>query len=1515
MYAARKDDLLLHPPLAAELFAMATEAVIYAAATAAVGAAIGFAVGATIGTCGAAGPLIPIVATALVGAASMIPVEEGKSIGDAVSGFSEDLAGALFPAEPYGAITSGSQNTWINGKMAARAAGKSLGPATAEPAPEPAEEPSILETIGSYAMIGASMALPIIGLAQQINDIFNPPVTTPADPKTETEPLDTVKCSKHPPMPEQFVAQGSDKVFINGQPAAREGDKSTCDGKIGLEVSPNVRIGGGTVTVRDITDGKSALAKITGLIVGLLITRKMKFGCGVGNPVLPSSGSKYQAGPEDVDFSLPARVPFDWARSYDSDDLRENGLFGKGWSVPFETEILRVDHPQGGELWVHVDEQGTRMELGRVEIGTAFVSVLDGRAFFHQDGGITVVENIHTGLYHVYKTDPLDARRSRLVKVGDRNLNNLELFYDEQGRLQYLGDLSGRSFVELLYDSLHPRRVSQIQRLYLHDGADFSIERRELLAAYAYTPTGQLAAVSDASGQQVRQFSYTSHGYMASHTLASGATREYEWAWFVTPEQGPQPRYLDGTPYTLPPQLETQPEGQWRVVRHWGSDGEDYQFTYDLEQGHTHVIDSLGREEHYYWGPLSEVYKYVDAAGNCWQNEIIAGQTLRSIDPLGREWHYSYDNLGRMISSRDPLGRSETAVWSEHWTLPLAITDGAGRTRRFAYDRNGNLLREQDPLGQQTTLHYDSNGDLLRVTNPQGRDRHLCWNRAGQLTQERDCSGSLTEYRYDMRGMLAQVIDPLGQRTLYQHDARGYLQERQAPDGKVTRYQVDTAGQLTARYEPGERVSQWRYDASGRIVQRVDAMGFSLRYVYDAYGRLLQLHNENDEAYRFEWDALDRLQTRRYLDGSAVTLNYNAAGETVTVHHHPAAHSEAPLPGNPEEAPAHPQRIDFTHDAAGRRLSKRTADGLTEYAYDAADNLLTISFTDLQDQRQQLDFAYDALDRLTAESSSAGPLHYSYDELGYLRTLTLPDQRKINHLYYGSGHLHQLNLDGRVICDFERNNLHDEVLRTQGRLLTRRRHDADRRLIQQAVFEQDSAIDSLPLLQKDYRFDSAGRLSEELVTRARAGSPQVFSGGAGPLWQLDGDQTSRLRDYGPTARIHGLTQRSGRAARPDVQTCAYDKAGNLLDGYPVNVQVQQNRVHVHGDCQYRYDRFGRLREKRSGRRLSQRFEYDAQHRLVSIDQQRGAQRERLVFTYDPLGRRIGKTLLRENQTQPVSQSVFIWQGLRLLGEQTNGLVSHYVYADPLGFEPLARIDGGPGAERLLYFHNDASATPEQLSDEQGRMLWQCNYRIWGAVEAEWHDSQLSLPQNLRLQGQYLDRESGLHYNMFRFYDPDIGRFTQPDPIGLQGGINLYRYAPNPIEWFDPFGLDCRRRFVGYTPSKWGPIGRKVIDRMRTEGRIMGSGYKNIHFLDADGNWYHIKEAHMSHRLEDAVDYWNRRGGFFGPRNKEVRSWMRDPKNYELEYGPHNSLRGSQTPSRYNTGEFIGPRERPDYPDP
>ncbi|EAA3799293.1 RHS repeat-associated core domain-containing protein, partial [Salmonella enterica subsp. enterica] len=62
-------------------------------------------------------------------------------------------------------------------------------------------------------------------------------------------------------------------------------------------------------------------------------------------------------------------------------------------------------------------------------------------------------------------------------------------------------------------------------------------------------------------------------------------------------------------------------------------------------------------------------------------------------------------------------------------------------------------------------------------------------------------------------------------------------------------------------------------------------------------------------------------------------------------------------------------------------------------------------------------------------------------------------------------------------------------------------------------------------------------------------------------------------------------------------------------------------------------------------------------------------------------------------------------------------------------------------------------------------------------------------QPIRFQGQYRDEESGLYYNRYRYYAPELGRYVTQDPIGLMGGINIYRYVRNnAISKIDPYGL-------------------------------------------------------------------------------------------------------------------------------
>jgi len=125
--------------------------------------------------------------------------------------------------------------------------------------------------------------------------------------------------------------------------------------------------------------------------------------------------------------------------------------------------------------------------------------------------------------------------------------------------------------------------------------------------------------------------------------------------------------------------------------------------------------------------------------------------------------------------------------------------------------------------------------------------------------------------------------------------------------------------------------------------------------------------------------------------------------------------------------------------------------------------------------------------------------------------------------------------------------------------------------------------------------------------------------------------------------------------------------------------------------------------------------------------------------------------------------------------------------------PLAQISTQRGESehdaQVYWYHTDQAGLPRELTGMAGELVWRADYRAWGnTLRVETAEQAEPVHQPLRFQGQYYDAETGLHYNRFRYYDPDAGRFVSQDPIGLAGGLNLYSYAPNPLSWIDPLGL-------------------------------------------------------------------------------------------------------------------------------
>ena len=101
--------------------------------------------------------------------------------------------------------------------------------------------------------------------------------------------------------------------------------------------------------------------------------------------------------------------------------------------------------------------------------------------------------------------------------------------------------------------------------------------------------------------------------------------------------------------------------------------------------------------------------------------------------------------------------------------------------------------------------------------------------------------------------------------------------------------------------------------------------------------------------------------------------------------------------------------------------------------------------------------------------------------------------------------------------------------------------------------------------------------------------------------------------------------------------------------------------------------------------------------------------------------------------------------------------------------------------------SDQIGIPREQTDQFGNLLWTGEYDAWGKLTAE-NKIYPNAHQPFRLQNQYFDQETGLHYNLFRYYAPECGRFINQDPVGLEGGDNLYTFAPNANGWIDPFGL-------------------------------------------------------------------------------------------------------------------------------
>ncbi|WP_459207112.1 RHS repeat-associated core domain-containing protein [Pseudomonas sp. MLB6B] len=1324
-WAAREGDALLHTSMLADIVG----GVLEIAATAAIGALATAAVASAFGLTVATGGLGCFVLGAVVGV--VVGVAMAKTGADTgLSRLCEGIGNALSPPTVQATIATGSRDTHINGKPAARAAGIVLAPLApleneqaAAQAQANAEEETFLDMAKGF-----------------FSQLWRPTVASPA-PNTQEANDDKVLCSKHPPMPPQYLAEGSSKVMINGHPAVRSGDRSTCEAVVadGGLVSDNVRIGGEPIVVREIRSGKTPGVGLAVSALMLLRGRGSKFfsqfGCmliggvatylteqvgtalvnataGSPNPVHSPTGAKVLEGPLELDFTLPTLLPIAWQRFYNSRDERHGGLLGPGWSVEYEVfvEIIVDAH---GESLRFIDDQGRIVELGAIALGEAVFSAGEGLSVRRAVNGEVLIERTD-GLYRLFEPSDSDSHHLRLAQLGDRNDNRLHLIYDGQNRLSALRDTHGHVQLALDYVTAPCSRLSTVRRLFA-DGSE------QILVRYAYDAAANLTHVFNQIDALCRTFAYDDGCRLVEHWHSNGLRCHYTW-------------------------MKTQ-DG-WRVSRHWTDEGDEYHFDYDIDNGITRIVDGLNRQSTCRWNEQYQITRYEDPLGRCWSFEWNDERLLLSAtNPAGDRWTYLYDASGNLVQTSDPMGRSDATEWLEHWSLPRSETDAAGNRWTYAYDQRGNCIRKVDPLGNVTHLRYDPQGQLIEQVDARGN--RLGWqrNEQGQIIRHTDCSGATWRYTYDKQGFLSKVTDATGESTCIETRADGLQFTVTRPLQQIEVLQYDVRGELISHRDASGRLREYHYNPHG-LLARLVLNGVVLhRYGYDSYERLQWMENERSERYQFVWDDADRLMSQQYIDGTRHAYRYDDLDNLLEITMLPASgHADGPIVHR------------FEHDAGERLVARHTADGTTRYEYDALDQLTHVRFFDNEGNCEHLRFAFDALGRVVEEVAGAVSIEHAFDELGNLLRTRLPDNRWINRLRYGTGHLHQINIDGRVIVDFKRDRLHRETTRTQGALTGVTEYD---RLGRPVVFKQFDVgkAHPLPSVQRiAFTYDVSNRLTERAFHTTTQHRTQRY--------RYD------LRDFIVNDQAD---QRADESLR-------YDKVGNLVD----NSRERPDRhLLTYRGTTYRYDGFGRLSEKRSAQSGVQTFSYDAEHRLVKVTSLRDGRTRIVAFRYDPLGRRTEKSddVLGVGSIERVQ---FVWDGFTLLQEVRNGHPTVYINED-YSHTPIARLDGQSDFQAIRHYTTDVNGAPLQLHDEDGTLLWWGRYRVWGELQEEGCAPCFIEQQNLRFQGQYADRNTGIHYNTFRYYDPLLGRFVTPDPIGVSGGLNLYHYAPNPLGWIDPLG--------------------------------------------------------------------------------------------------------------------------------
>ncbi|MDP3126719.1 MAG: RHS repeat-associated core domain-containing protein, partial [Thiobacillus sp.] len=780
------------------------------------------------------------------------------------------------------------------------------------------------------------------------------------------------------------------------------------------------------------------------------------------------------------------------------------------------------------------------------------------------------------------------------------------------------------------------------------------------------------------------------------------------------------------------------------------------------------------------------------------------------ITEAGRETSTAYDSHGNVTStSIKDTALNKTRSWSTAYTYHASVpgvlvqkvdngprTDVADLTTTdyYAPDEDclgghygcrGQVRQITNALGHVTRYdEYDAHGHVFKMTDPNGLVTTLAYTPRGWL-ETRDVGGELSRFDYDGVGQLIKITRPDASFVSFEYDPAHRLTAIVQQDGSRLTYTLDPAGNRTK--EEITRVDgsyvyythRREFDALGRLWKDIGALNQTVTYEYDAAGNMRQIDGARTDVTDIvtrSYDTLDRLTQILNADSGIEQYKPNALDQITRV-----------------TDPAN-QATTHTVNALGDITQTVSADtGTTIRTYDEAGNLKT----ETDARGVTVTYRYDALNRLTQkQSSQTSPMfQYFYDnECGAGRLCwTYRNSTLNNYFNYDAHGRLSYRIDFSVVgassgYSYRPGGQLDTLTYHTGRTVTYS-YDAQGHISQVSTQAESGApVTVLATGFSYYPFGAAntfayGNALTYWQTRNQDYRPGYHFDGSeyrAHAWHLDGNLKRRTL-YGTAATFTNYTYDANGRLLSAANTDA-GSFGTLGYLYDLNGN-RQSETRNAGTMAYVYSPPNWLWQKGSESRYKTAngntatingvptYTYDGYNRLATSN----TAAETTTYLYNALGERMRK------RNQNGLQTVFHYgpNGELLYERDQAGNTKEYVWLDG---RPLARIDNGTA---IYYYHVDHLGTPQAMTNSSGAVVWKGDYEPFGKATVK----VSTVENNLRLPGQYFDRETGLHYNYFRDYDPTTGRYIEADPIGLDGGMNLYGYVGgNPISGIDPAGL-------------------------------------------------------------------------------------------------------------------------------